>query len=80
MTRGWAERYRGGYKWRLEPKASLAYFIKKVYDPKGTKRIPFKKMEQIWYETRLDSSLGKAINAKKTQEWKREIDSFFSED
>lgn len=80
VKRGWAERYRGGYKWKFGSKASLAYFIKQVYDPKDNKQIPFKKMGQVWHETRLDSSVCKVINAKKDPKWKGEIDSFFSED
>ena len=80
VNRGWAERYRDGYKWKFGSKASLSYFIKQIYNPDGFGQIPYKKMEQVWYETRLDSSLDKVKIAKKDPKWKGKIDSIFSED
>lgn len=70
-----------GYKWLYNngSKASLAYFLNKIFNPDGTGQIPFKRLDVLWGVNRLDSALDKAINAKKPQQWRTNIDKLFTE-
>lgn len=70
-----------GYKWLYNKgsKASLAYFLNKIFNPDGTGQIPFKRLDVLWGVNRLDSALDKAINAKKPQQWRTNIDKLFTE-
>ena len=78
---GMAEKTEDGYKWKYNngSKASLAYFLNKIFNPDGTGQIPFKKLEVLWEVSRLDSALDKAINAKNPQQWRTDIDKLFTE-
>lgn len=75
---GMAEKTEDGYKWKYNngSKASLAYFLYKLFNPNGTGRIPFKKLNTIWGVTRLDSALSQVISGR--QKWKDEINNFFN--
>lgn len=78
---GMAEKTEDGYKWKYNngSKASLAYFLDKIFNPDGTGQIPFKKLDVLWDVSRLDSALDKAINAKNPQQWRTDIDKLFTE-
>lgn len=69
------------YKWLHNNgmKASLAYFLKRVFNPKGTTRIPYKRLEVLFAVTRLDTALDQVLTAKKTQKWIKEIDTIFDD-
>lgn len=60
-------------------KASLGYFLNKVFNPKGTTQIPYQRMENIFNVSRLDVAIDQAINAKKPQKWRKEIDALFDD-
>ena len=78
---GMAEKTEDGYKWKYNngSKASLAYFLNKIFNPDGTGQIPFKKLDVLWDVSRLDSALDKAISAKNPQQWRTDIDKLFTE-
>lgn len=66
------------YKWVLQPVgASLAYFLRTVYNPDGTKRIPYKELEHLFGVKRLDSAIDRILNAKKRPKWADTIDHLF---
>ncbi len=67
------------YKWLFNggSTACLAYFLKLVYDPDGCRTIPFKQLGHMFGVKRLDVALGQALNAKKKQRWRVEMDTFF---
>lgn len=81
IEKGLAQESDNGYKWLYNKgsKASLAYFLNKIFNPDGTGQIPFKKLNVLWGVSRLDSALDKAINAKKPQQWRTDIDKLFTE-
>ena len=60
-------------------KASLGYFLNKVFNPKGTAQIPYKRMGNLFNETRLDTATDQALTAKKPQKWREEIDAIFDD-
>lgn len=60
-------------------KASLGYFLNRVFNPKGTAQIPYKRMENLFNETRLDTAIDQALTAKKPQKWRMEIDILFDD-
>lgn len=76
-----AQESENGYKWLYNngSKASLAYFLNKIFNPDGTGQIPFKKLDALWGVSRLDSALDKAINVKNPQQWRIDIDKLFTE-
>ena len=61
-------------------KASLGYFLNKVFNPKGTAQIPYQRLENLFNVTRLDTAIDQALNAKKPQKWRKEIDTLFDDD
>ena len=63
-----------GYKWLYDNKASLSYFVFKVYSPDNTKMIPFTALEKLFGVKRLDRSVEQALEAKKPQSWREGID------
>lgn len=73
-----------GYKWgdnARGDKARLAYFLKCVYDPTGSRIIPFKALGELFGVQRLDVALDHVMNTKggRRQKWRAEIDSLFSD-
>lgn len=66
------------YKWNGK-KASLAYFLEKVFAPQKTEQMPYKRLEIMFNVSRLDSALTQVYNAKKPQKWRIDIDKIFSE-
>ena len=64
-----------GYRWIHNNglKASLGYFLHRVFNPKGTTQIPYQRLEALFSVTRLDSAIDQALTAKKPQKWRKEI-------
>lgn len=60
-------------------KASLGYFLNRVFNPKGTTQIPYQRMENIFNVSRLDVAIDQAINTKRPQKWRKEIDVLFDD-
>ena len=78
---GYMEKTATGYKWLYAnaSKASLGYFIMKVYSPENTKQIPFKALEGVFDVKRLDRAVEQATNVKKPQPWREQIDNLLKE-
>lgn len=78
---GMAEKTKDGYKWLYDngSKASLAYFLYKLFNPNGTGQIPYQRLNILWGVTRLDSALTQVLNAKKPQQWRIPIDRLFTD-
>lgn len=68
-----------GYKWTWGGslcKVRLAYFIKNIYSD-ACEKIPYKRLENMFGVSRLDTSVYQLMGAKKTQKWMQEIDKLF---
>ena len=78
---GLMEKDGGNYRWLHNNgmKASLGYFLNKVFNPKGTAQIPYQCMENLFNVTRLDTAIDQALTAKKPQKWRKEIDTLFDD-
>ena len=76
-----AEKKENGYKWLYNKgsKASLAYFLYKLFDQNGIGQIPFKRLEKLWSVKRLDTALRQAIGTKYEQSWRTQIINLFTE-
>lgn len=70
-----------GYKWIYQDgsKASLAYFLKKIYNPNGLGKTPYKEMESLFSVTRLDRATQQLLDAKNTPKWREKIDKLFQD-
>lgn len=72
-----------GYKWlwggNKGKKARLSYFLHKIYNPDGCQVTQYKQLENLFNESRLDSSTSQLMNAKKPQEWRNIIDKLFQD-
>lgn len=81
IEKGFAKENDNGYKWLYNKgsKASLAYFLYKIFSPNGMGQIPFKRLDMLWGVKRLDSALTQTLNAKHTQQWRTQIDSLFAD-
>lgn len=79
ITQGMAIKTDSGYKWLYcsGSKVSLVYFLSKVFCPKGVEQIPFKRLNNLWGVSRLDSANDQLANAKKPQRWRYDIDKLF---
>lgn len=79
ITQGMAIKTDSGYKWLYcsGSKVSLIYFLSKVFCPKGVEQIPFKRLNNLWGVSRLDSANDQLANAKKPQRWRQHIDNLF---
>lgn len=71
-----------GYKWgkgERGEKAMLAYFVERLYCPKGTGRLPQKEIEVLFSVSRIDSAITALHNAKGFRGWiwKPAIDELF---
>lgn len=78
---GLMEKDGGNYRWLHNNglKASLGYFLNRVFNPKGTAQIPCKRLEILFGVTRLDTAIDQALTAKKPQRWRKEIDTLFDD-
>lgn len=78
---GLMEKDCGHYRWLHNNgmKASLGYFINRVFNPKGTAQIPYKRLEILFGVTRLDTAIDQALTAKTPQKWRKEIDALFDD-
>ena len=78
---GLMEKNGENYKWLHSNglKSSLGYFLKMVFNPKGTAQIHYKRMENLFEVYRLDSVIDRALNVKKPQKWREEIDVLFDD-
>lgn len=79
IKEGMAEKTDNGYKWLYNggSKVSLAYFLKKIFCPNNIEQIPFKRLNNLWSVSRLDSATDQLVNAKKPQRWRYDIDKLF---
>ena len=79
IKQGMAIKTDSGYKWLYcsGSKVSLVYFLSKVFCPKGVEQIPFKRLNNLWGVSRLDSANDQLANAKKPQRWRQHIDNLF---
>ena len=70
-----------GYEWvhNNGMKASLGYFLNKVFNPKGTAQIPYQRMESLFNVSRLDTAIAQALTVKTPQKWRKEIDVLFDD-
>ena len=52
-----------GYKWLHNQglKASLGYFLNRVFNPKGTAQIPYQYIESLFNMSRLDTAIDQAL-------------------
>lgn len=79
IKHGWAEETESGYRWLFNNrnKASLAYFLDKVFYPDNIKigGKDNKRLERLWGVKRLDSATYQAMNGN--QYWKPIIDELF---
>jgi hypothetical protein len=80
IEKGFAKENDNGYKWLYNKgsKASLAYFLYKIFNPNGMGKIPFKRLDMLWGVKRLDSALSQVIDAKNPQRWRTQIDNLFT--
>ena len=78
---GLMEKDGDSYRWLHNDglKASLAYFLKRVFNPKGTAQISYQRLEVLFGVTRLDTALDQALTVKKPQKWRTEIDNLFDD-
>lgn len=69
------------YKWLHNNglQSSLGYFLKMVFNPKGTAQIHYKRMENLFKVSRLDSAIDRALSVNKPQKWRKEIDVLFDD-
>lgn len=70
-----------GYRWLHNNglKASLGYFLHRVFNPKGTAQIPFQRLEALFNKTRLDTAIAQALTVKTPKKWRKEIDILFDD-
>lgn len=78
---GLMEQSGNGYRWlhNRSLKASLGYFLNRIFNPKGTAQIPYSYLETLFGVTRLDTSIDQALNPKKPQKWRKDIDTLFDD-
>lgn len=79
---GYMEATETGYKWiwgGSRGKARLSYFLYKIFNPDGCQVTPYKRLGELFNESRLDSSTTQVLNAKKPQEWRKQIDKLFQD-
>lgn len=75
----YAKQIENGYEWMFEPKrASLAYFLLKVFNPKGNRDMPCKLLENLWRVKRLSNAISDVKNTH--SQWKTNIDELFGEE
>ena len=81
VNNGLMKKSDNGYKWlhNSGSKASLGYFLNKVYNPNSTTTIPFKYLESLFNVKRLDVSLNHVLDAKNPQKWRKDIDVIFKD-
>ena len=78
---GLMEKSGNGYRWLHNRglKASLGYFLNRIFNPKGTAQIPYSYLETLFGVTRLDTSIDQALNPQKPQKWRKDIDILFDD-
>lgn len=78
---GLMEKTDSGYRWLHNNglKASLGYFLNRVFNPRGTAQIPYQRMESLFNVSRLDTATDQTLTAKKPQKWRKEIDMLFDD-
>lgn len=76
---GMMEKTYNGYRWIYNNglKASLAYFLNKVFNPDGFGRIPYKRLECLFEVKCLAVAVSKLLEVKKEQKWRAPIDALF---
>ena len=80
ITKGMAKKTQTGYKWIYckGNVTSLAFFLEKIFAPKGVGIVPNKRLENLWSVSRLDRAFDRNRTVKKPQEWRFEIEQLFT--
>lgn len=80
ITKGMAKKTQTGYKWiyRNGNVTSLAFFLEKIFAPKGVGIVPNKRLENLWSVSRLDRAFDRNRTVKKPQEWRFAIEQLFT--
>lgn len=82
---GFMEETETGYRWVYlqggrGSKASLAYFLLRIYDPNNKDGIiPFKELNRLFGITRLDRAIDQLTYTKNKQKWRDTIDNLFND-
>lgn len=81
IEKGFAEKTDTGYQWLYNNGtiASLAHFLKNIFNPDETQRTPFARLEKLWGVKRLDNATYQLLNTKYKQKWKEKIDNLFED-
>ena len=76
---GYMTEVEGGYKWVYcnGLKASLGYFLHKVFSPDGCSTIPYKELERLFGVSRLDRTIDQVVTSTNKQKWREAIDRLF---
>lgn len=80
ITKGMAKKTQTGYKWIYcnGNVTSLAFFLEKIFAPKGVGIVPNKRLENLWSVARLDRAFDRNRTVKKPQEWRFAIEQLFT--
>lgn len=80
ITKGMAKKTQTGYKWIYckGNVTSLAFFLEKIFAPKGVGIVPNKRLENLWSVSRLDRAFDRNRTVKKPQEWRFAIEQLFT--
>lgn len=80
IAKGMAEKTQTGYKWIYENGnvTSLAFFLEKIFAPKGVGSTPNERLQSLWNVTRLDRAFDRNKNVKAPQKWRIEIEQLFT--
>ncbi|GEM_PF-6117613 len=78
MEIGWINRTSTGYEWTYGGQRGrlvrLGYFVEKVYCPANSGQLPEKALNRLFGVERISSVITQMHSAKRTQQWKTEID------
>ena len=87
IKNGFMEPTSNGFKWKLNPACTLAYFCGKLFGYKRANnngvlqnvggQVPYDILESMFNVTRLDRALSQLYDAKKPQAWRKQIDKLF---
>lgn len=73
VSKGYAIEEDGAYKW-VQKKVKLGYFINEVFGKEHSDIIPYKAIESLFGEKRLDSTIDHCMTTKKPQKWRDTMD------
>ena len=88
IKNGFMEPTPNGFKWKLEPDCTLAYFCGKLFGYKRVNnngilqnvggQVPYDKLQSLFNKKRLDRALSQLYDAQKPQLWRKQIDELFN--